>query len=241
MRRSTTLVTGLCALLAAAALAGCAAAGDPAGAADPAPARTVVGVATGSVDGVPDTLTVTLGVDTRAGSAQEAMQRNASRAQGVINALKVSGVDAKDIQTTALSVQPTFDNRGRINGYGVSNVVTARLHGIEGAGAVIDAAAGQAGDDIRVQGIRLSIEDTGSLMARARADAVRRARTQAEQLARAADVRLGAVRKITEQRTSGEIEFGPRFAADAMARTPIEPGSQELEVEVRVVYEIADR
>lgn len=241
MRRSTTLPTGLCIALIAVALAGCAVAGNPAGAADPAPARTVVGVATGSVEGVPDTLTVTLGVDTRAGSAQEAMQRNASRAQGVINALKVSGVDTKDIQTTALSVHPTFDDRGRINGYGVSNVVTARLHGIEQAGAVIDAAAGQAGDDIRVQGIQLSIEDTGELMARARADAVRRARAQAGQLARAAGVRLGAVRKITEVRTPSEMELGPAVSRDALARTPIEPGSQELSVEVRVVYEIADR
>jgi uncharacterized protein YggE len=228
------LLSGLLAV----AVTGCAGA---AGADDP-PARlpTITGHATGSVDGVPDTLTVTLGVDSRAGSAQEAMARNAARATGVINALKVSGVAPKDLQTTQLSVFPTFDDRGRITGYHVANVVTARLHDMAAAGAVIDAAAGQAGDDIRVQGIDLSIEDTGALMAAARADAVRSARTQARQLARAAGVRLGALQRVTERRAGGvPFPAGLRAADQSAARTPIEPGSEALTVDVTVVYEIA--
>jgi uncharacterized protein YggE len=153
----------------------------------------------------------------------------------------VSGVEASDVKTTQLNVFPTFDNRSRITGYHVSNAVTARLHDIPKAGAVIDAAAGQAGDDIRVQGITLSIEDTGRLMASARADAVRKARAQAGQLARAAGVRLAAVRRITEARPGRASVFPTALDVNAARSTPIEPGAQELAVDVTVVYEISDR
>ncbi len=238
--RPPLAVLAVLAVAATTALAGCATAAnadDP-----PAAPRTITGRAVGSVDGVPDTLTVTLGVDSRAARAHDAMQANAARATAVIGALKAAGVAPKDLRTTQLAVSPTFDSRGRINGYQVSNVVTARLQGIDGAGAVIDAAAAQAGDDIRVQGIELSIADTGRLMAAARADAVHAARAQAAQMARAAGVKVGAVRRITETRTGGALPVPLAYAGtDAAAKTPVEAGSQELTVAVTVVFEIADR
>lgn len=232
------LVAGT-ALVAALTLSACAAQAG-AESSNPTP-RTITGTATGTVEGRPDTLTVTLGVDSGAPTAQAAMERNADRSTRVIGALKGAGVSDQDVQTTGLNVFPTFDNRGRPTGFRVANMVTARLHDLAGAGAVIDAAAAQAGDDIRVQGLAFSIEDSGTLMARARRDAVRRAHDQARQLATGAGVRLGAVRKVTERRSTPPSPF-PFAAKDAArATTPIEPGSQEVTVDVAVVYEIRDR
>jgi uncharacterized protein YggE len=202
--------------------------------------RTITGTATGEVQGTPDTLTVTLGVESRSPSAQEALARNSERATKVIEALKAAGVQPADLQTSQLSLYPTFDNRGRPTGYSVSNMVTATTHDVPNAGAIVDAAAAQAGDDIRVQGVALSIEDTSDLVARARADAVRRARAQARQLARAADVKLGPLQRISERRPSTGM-YPTLQAADSAALrvAPIEPGSQELTVDVTVVYTIA--
>lgn len=221
------------------ALGGCAAQGASAASTD-ATGRTITGTATGKVEGVPDTLTVTLGVESRAPSAQAALAQNADRSAKVIAALKTSGVAPKDLQTTQLSLQPTFNRQGRIDGYSVSNLVTAKVRDVANGGAVVDAAAAQAGDDIRVQGVTLSIEDTGKLVAAARSDAVTRARAQARQLARAADVRLGAVQKITERRDrSSGMELARVGAFDAAATAlPIEAGSQELTVDVTVVFAI---
>jgi uncharacterized protein YggE len=202
--------------------------------------RTIVGTATGRVEGIPDTLTVTLGVESHAGSAQAALAQNSERATRVIAALKAAGVAAADLQTTQLALNPTFDQKGRPNGYGVSNVVTARTHDVVNGGKLVDAAAAQAGDDIRVQGVVLSIEDTSRLVATARADAVHRARQQAGQLARAADVRLGPVERITERRPASPKYFAAqaRIAGDVATSAPIEPGSQELTVDVTVVFGI---
>jgi uncharacterized protein len=219
-------------------LGGCAAQGASAASTDSSN-RTITGTATGKVEGVPDTLTVTLGVDSQASSAQAALAQNADRSTRVIAALKASGVAAPDLQTASLSLNPTYDRQSRINGYSVSNVVTAKVHDVANAGKVVDAAAAQAGDDIRVQGIALSIEDTGKLVAAARADAVTRARTQAGQLAKAAAVRLGPVLKITErQAASPQVLSGLRAELAGPAQVPIEAGTQELSVDVTVVFRI---
>jgi uncharacterized protein len=202
--------------------------------------RTITGTATGKVEGVPDTLTVTLGVESNAQSAQDALAQNAEQATRVIAALKAAGVAPEDVQTAQLSLNPTFDKQLRINGYSVSNIVTAKVHDVLNAGKVVDAAAAQAGNNIRVQGVMLSIEDTGKLVAAARSKAVANARAQARQLASAADVRLGAVEKITERRPSSPGVFPQSFVSDLAlkAATPIEPGTQELAVDVTVVFAI---
>ena len=120
-------------------------------------------------------------------------------------------------------------------------LMTAKVHDVPNAGRIVDAAAAQAGDDIRVQGVRLSIEDTSRLVARAREGAVVRARAQARQLARAAGVRLGPLQRITEQRSAPELPmYQARLAASEVdLASPIEPGSQTLTVDVTVVYTIA--
>jgi uncharacterized protein YggE len=234
---SKRLVVGLAAVTAL--LAGCAAPGASAADAESKP-RTITGTATGKVEGTPDTLTVTLGVQTNGPSATEALARNAERATNVINALKASGVAAADLQTSELSLYPTFDNRGRPTGFSASNMVTAKVHDVPNAGRVVDAAAAQAGNDIRVNGISLSIEDSSALVAAARAEAVTRARAQARQLARAAAVKLGPLQRITERRTSPPVpQYQAGLAADVSRAAPIEPGSQSLTVDVTVVYTIA--
>jgi uncharacterized protein YggE len=237
MRHRHKLAIGI--VVTARLLAGCATQGAAAARSDARP-RTITGTATGKVEGVPDTLTITLGVDSHAGSAQEALAQNADRANKMIMALVASGLAEKDLQTTQLSLNPTYDKYSRITGYSVSSVVTAKVHDVRNGGTFVDAAVAQAGNDIRVQGITLSIEDTGKLVAAARADAVKRARAQAVQLARGADVRLGEVEKITERRPDSFGMFNVRSQSlDASAASvPIEPGTQELSVDVTVVFAI---
>ena len=108
--------------------------------------RTITGTATGKVEGVPDTLTVTLGVETHSGSAQDALAQNSERATRVIAALKARASRPEDLQTTQLSLNPTFDQKGRTQRLRrSSNVVTARTHDVVNGGKVVDAAAAQAG------------------------------------------------------------------------------------------------
>lgn len=198
----------------------------------------------GLVKGTPDTLRVVLGVETRSASAKDALAANNEKANALVDTLTGKGVEAKDIQTSQLSIHPTYDDKGqRITGYQVNNTVTATLHDIAGAGALIDAAAGAVGDAVRVQSIGFSIDDDSAMKAEARTQAVHLAQLQAEQMAKAAGVKLGAIRLISEVPASGPMPYYERLAgapaADAAKSAPILPGQQELSVTVDVVWDIA--
>jgi len=197
---------------------------------------------TGTVTGTPDVVTIAIGVQTQSASAKTALEDNNKRATDVIGVLKDSGVAPADLQTSQLSIYPTYDDKGQqITGYQVTNMVTVKLRDISRAGAVIDAAGKAAGDAVRVQQLTFSIDDDSALRAQARTDAVKRAQAQAKQMADAAGVQLGAVRSIIE--TPSATPYYPPMAAassdGASASMPVQPGSQELSVVIQVVYEIA--
>ena len=194
----------------------------------------------GEVSGTPDVMTVTLGVQTTDPSAQAALQRNNDRAAQLIAALKARGVADKDIQTIDLNVSPNFDKDYKVTGYSASNTVSAKLRDLSKAGEVIDAAALTVGPDVRLQGVTFSIDNTSALVAKARADAVKDALAQGGQLAAAAGVKLGAIRTIDDTGTQlPQPEYYDKASSGSAAGVPISPGTQQLSVDVTVVFDIA--
>lgn len=224
---------------AAVLLAGCSSGVARSGEKD-SPSITARGI--GRVTGIPDTVVVTLGVESQGAEASQALSGNNERTNALIEILKQAGVAEEDIRTSQFSIFPRYDNEGRsITGYMVTNLLTARVSDSTDAGAIIDAAAAAAGNDVRVQSVMFEIDDKGSLYADARADAVAQARAQARQLADAAGVDLGGVRSIIESSISSPpIPFPmPRTDAfSAEAGVPLQPGSEELTLEVEVIFEI---
>ena len=107
---------------------------------------------------------------------------------------------------------------------------------------MIDAAALTAGQDVRLQGVSFSIDNTSTLVAKARADAIKDALAQGKQLAGAAGVKLGAIRTIDDTGTQlPQPQFlqGGFATAARNAAVPISPGSQQLSVDVTVVFDIS--
>jgi uncharacterized protein YggE len=211
--------------------------------ADPA-SRTISANALGKATGTPDLLTITIGVQTQASRAAAALADNNSRATAVIANLKAGGVADKDVQTSQLAISPTYGGgpNPTITGYQVSDLVTAKLRNLSGAGTLIDDAASAAGDAARVDGISFSIADDSALLASARADAVRQAVARVKTMADAAGVTLGDIRSITDQSAQQPV-LSNQFAAgsassEGAAPVPIQPGTEDLTVDVTVVYDI---
>jgi uncharacterized protein YggE len=207
--------------------------------------HTITVDAVGTVSGQPDTVTINLGVQTRAKSAADALNQANIKAQGLINTLKANGVADKDITTTDVSVYPQYDIANRITGYTAGNSVTAKLHDLTKAGVVIDAAAGAVGDAITMGGISFSIDDTSALYTKARQLAMTQAKTNADTLARAGGATLGPIVSIREaaQYTPTPQYYAPATTAAGAADSkyavpPIQPGQQNLQLTVTVVYEL---
>lgn len=202
------------------------------------PTVTVEG--TGTAQGVPDELTLSLGVETRSVTAAAALASNNTKSQAVIGQMSAHGVPKDQIQTSGLSVQPNYDNAGNITSYVVDNDVTATLYKLSDAGALIDAAAHVAGNSVRVNGLQFGFRDQSTLMGQAKAGAVRQAIGQARQMAAAAGMTLGSLCSLQDDTTVSPqpVNFAAASAAPA-ATTPIEPGSQQVTATVTVIYQLA--
>jgi uncharacterized protein YggE len=246
MRRIVTSALALAGTLALmGSLAACSAAEDSAAAQENEPSRDVATITVdgrGEIQQTPDLMTLTLGVESKAPSAQAALQQNKERSATLIATLKSKGVADRDLQTSNLSLSPTWDDKQNITGYAASNMVTVRLRDLDAAGGVVDAASSAVGDDIRMHGVAFSIDDTSSALEQARTKAVKQALAQAKQLAGAADVKLGAIKSIDDTNTDVPAPeyYARNYAFDgaASAQMAIEPGEQELSVDVRIVFEI---
>ncbi len=206
------------------------------------PRGTLTVIGEGEVRAAPDIAVVRLGVETFAPAVQPAADENRRRMDAVLAALGRAGVDPKDVQTTSFSISfenpspetPGVRHEGR---YRVTNLVTVIGQRIAEVGTLIDAAMAAGAN--QVWGIDFSLADPKPAEARARAEAVADARERARQLAAAQGVRLGAVRRMTEQAAQPSPE--PRFAAAegfSAPVTPVAPGEIILRARVEVTYTI---
>ena len=208
-----------------------------------APNATVEVTGTGTVTGTPDTLTVQLAVQTKAASATAALDQNNAEMATLQSTLTAAGVATKDLQTSNLSLSPNYDNNGSVTSYVVQDDLSATLRELTSAGAVIDAAAHAVGNDVQIQGISFSISDTSGLLKQAREQAMQDAAAKAANLAAGAGASLGAVVKVTDQENLQSpvpmyAALKAASAAGAAAPVPVQAGSQQLSVQVDVVYQL---
>ncbi|HEY7947152.1 MAG TPA: SIMPL domain-containing protein [Acidimicrobiales bacterium] len=197
---------------------------------------------TGLATGKPDLLTVSVGINVTDPTAKAALVDDNTTATSVINTLGLSGSQAKDVQTSDVTIEPQYDLKGNITGYQVSNTLTAKLRNFSTAGSVIDGLAAAAGNSIRLDSLAFSVEDTRPLEDQARNDAVHQAVSHAQSMAQAAGERLGPVCSLTDQSqlqnlnpfaTSDQAAGSPLRSA---ATVPLAPGSQQETAQVTMVY-----
>lgn len=206
----------------------------------PSPGVTVAGRA--QVEGVPDMLRLDMGVNVVDDAVETALAKANEASAKLHKTLRDNGVAERHLASTGLSIQPQLDWRGNtptVTGYQVTQTVTARLRDIDRAGAVIDAAAGSAGNATIINSIAWDLEDDAALLADARDRAIADARAKAEQYAKAAGRSLGAVLSISESTSTPPQPYfyGAAEALDSAAgAVPLAPGTQTVAIEVQVVY-----
>lgn len=238
LRRPPTfrpLIACAAGLLAVAILSGCDA---------PAPvqanARQVTVVGTGEVQGIPDTLTADVGVQVTAPDVTAAMNQTAERQRAVIDALTARGIDAKDISTTSVSLQPQYAENSAVTGYRADNSIRVTLRELDGASATLATVVAAGGNATRINGVSYSIADDSALVRDARARAFADAESRARQYAELAGLALGKVISISETAaaipTPSPVPM-PREAPMA-ADVPLSPGQQTVGFTVTAVWEL---
>jgi uncharacterized protein YggE len=236
---------GISAGLLAAAIAGPALGPRPALAADPTtpPEHTITVTGTGTATVSPDIADVRLGVSVSRPTVKDARSVAAARMTAVIDAVKKLGIADKDIQTTTISLQPTYDytnngNPPRITGYNFSNGIEVTVRNLDQVGDVIDdsLAAGAS----TLDGVTFRVADPAAAETQARTDAMSEAKASADTLAKSAGVSITGVASISEVSTPvpQPVYFGAAqgVAAAPDVATPVQPGTSDVTITVTVAY-----
>src|SRR3954449_6253834 len=202
-------------------------------------------IATISVSGdaqvsVPSDLAeIDAGVSTEARTAREASEAKNAAMGKVLLALKGTGIEEKDFQTSRLSLQPQYaPNRSgpsAVVGYRAANRVTIKLRDVSKAAGTIDTLVSAGANELG--GINFVVSGASKLLDDAREQAIADARRKAEIYAKAAGVTLGSPISISEEGSSGPLPYR-RMAAGMAASAPVAQGEETLRVIVSVSWAI---
>jgi hypothetical protein len=203
----------------------------------------------------PDLALFSAGVVTQADTAAEALAANSRRMERVVAALKAAGIAERDIQTSAISLQPRYTNpepprpydggvqqpeAPRIVGYEAHNNVQVRVRRLDRMGRIIDTLVSEGAN--QVNGPSFTLDEPSSALDEARTEAVANARKRAELYARAAGMRVARILTISEGGGYYPMQESFAIGRAAMAPpappTPVAPGELTLGVSVSVQFEL---
>lgn len=198
--------------------------------------------AVGEVKLAPDMASITMGVDTTAPTAAEALRANAARMSQVVAALKAAGLPARDIQTSQLSLSPQYANEAnrpqRLTGYQASNQVDVAVNDLSKLGRVVDAVVAAGADNIGQ--LSFGLANPGAAENAARVAAVKALEDKAALYAQATGYRVGRLVNLSE---GGGYRPGPPMPMMAMAvrsneSTPVEAGEVRVRVDITGEFEL---
>ena len=207
-------------------------------------ATTLLLAADGEAKAVPDMATLTLGADATAPSAREAMAANAQAMAAVLSALRRAGVAERDIQTSALGLEPQYvyeqGKPPRLIGYQASNRLTVTVRDLAALGSIIDAGAGAGATN--VGGVSFGFANPASAQNSARLAAVKALDDKASLYAQAVGYHI--VRLVSLSEGAGEDpglavpRVQIRMAAKAAQPTPVEAGETTVRIAFTGVFEL---
>jgi uncharacterized protein YggE len=192
---------------------------------------------TGRATAPPDVMVLDAGVEVSATDPGTAFEQAKTAMAGLRDAILARGIEAKDLQTSQVSLHPTHDRDGRVNGHQASLGLRIVVHDIAGSGAVIDAVTAGAGKHARLNGLRLDHSDPVALLTHARVLAVADARAKAQELADLTQRKVGRCVRVEEVGGAPRMMMARTMAAAEMA---VDGGEVEQEVTVSTVWDFAD-
>ena len=218
------------------------------GIASAAQTTTISVAGTSSVTMVPDQATVNASVVTTASTASQAVSENNSRYDAIVSAIARTGIKRDDITLTYYNVnyvprpQQTPANPSPYDRYGytVSRSFAVKVRAMDRAGSVVDAATSAGTTNIESVTFGLSNPDTAR--SKATRDAVNDARAKAEELARAAGLRITGIRSMELEGPPGIIRpmvMAREAAPAASAPTVFDAGNVTVTANVTVVFSAA--
>lgn len=197
----------------------------------------------------PNLVSLNVEVWSKAGTAKQAQNLNASEFQKVKKTLDSFKVKKEDVQTESYSLNPEYiyDQKTQQNkrvGFRALQTLRVVLRKTEDLGSFLDAlvtAASNGEAGVNINSIQWDTDKRPQLELAALGDAVRSGRQQADELAKAANVKIKGVVTVSHGvgRISPRVEMMKAMTLRSdSAATEVMPGQVKVRVEVTTQYEI---
>lgn len=208
--------------------------------------RTVTVRGEGVVATTPDQVRLSVSVNTQAQNASAAMRAASGRTQEILGLLKKMGVDEKNLQTSRVTVTPTYDYSRQIQpppivGYNGVNEFSVLFKGrlMEKVGEFMDRAV-EAGAST-FGGLQYESSKSRELEREALQKAADDAKARAEVLARQLGATVGSVVTVREATTGsgpGPILMRQSFGAETAQAAPVMSGEVSVTAQIEVMFEL---
>lgn len=201
---------------------------------------------------IPDVVQFTFSVITQGGKNIGDLQReNTEKANKAIEFVKSKDVEEKDIKTQNYNVEPRYQyyncpERGGvcpppdIIGYTITQIVEVKVRNFDIIGDLLSGVVVNGANS--VSSLNFTIDDPTEVQNKAREQAISKAKLKAESIAKAGGFNVGRLLSVTEGGQFPIIyeakSLGMGGAMDSAPAPTIEPGSQEIIVNVTLTYEI---
>lgn len=199
----------------------------------------------------PDIAIISLAIETEGKTAQEAISKNSTQADSLINQLLSLGIQKKDIQTSSISVNPIYKTGQNVDmreknilAYKAYNSLSTTVRNLDNAGKVIDKAVSVG--NTRVYNIAFDIDDKEKYYLEALKLAVEKAKKKAEIAVQAAGSSITGIKKINIDTSYNPYPIYKQArmevyatADSATPETPVNPGEISITQNVIIEYEIA--
>ncbi len=212
------------------------------------PAKTFSVSAEGKTVVSPDIANISFSVVSEGKNPEIIAEENNRKISLAIDLVKSHGVEEKDIKTTQYNLNPKYEydekiKKSFISGYTLTQTVLAKVRNL---GKVSKILGGLPGLGInQIDSISFDIDDPEKYLIEARNQAFDKAKEKAKSMAEKNGVRLGKIINFGEYQ-SGPVYYGYESfskaggldAGASIAVPTIQPGSQEVKINISITYEI---
>lgn len=211
--------------------------------------------AEGEAIGVPDVAQFNFDVISQGGvDIAKTQQENTEKMNAVIDYIDSQGIDKKDIKTRSYNIQPRYSTSRctdrvcpppKIIGYTVQQSAQVKIRDFSKISNLLSEVVKKGANS--VSQLSFTIDDLTDLENEARADAIAKAKDKANLIAKEGGFSVGRLLEINENFYPGPIyaqksmgmEMAVSYDMDERAPAPmIEPGSQDIKVNINMRYEI---
>ena len=201
--------------------------------------QTVSFIGEGKVKAAPDTARADIGLTTEGKDTITVQNENSSKMNAVIKFLKERGVGEADIKTSNYSLSPKYEyskGKSSLVGYILNQSLTVTVRNLDKIGEILDGAVSSGAN--RIDSVSLFVDRPEELKNKAREEAVKQAKEKAIMTSKIAGLRLGRLVGFSEGFSGEPLVFYEALAkGGAAAPAPqIEPGNQEIKVNVTLTY-----